>query len=112
MRKERWVEEEVVEGEEQGIGKRHGKKCDVSGHERRMKKSGDHLLLHHYHHLPTPSLGCRGTGVAYSGGGNAAACSGGDDARMTTTQTRRRSESSESHGHPFHLNPALDLSPG
>lgn len=92
-------------GEGQGIGQ----KCDASGHERRMRKSGDLLLLH----FPTLSLGCRGTGVACSGGGTAAGCSGGDDAKMMMMmkmQMRRRSESLDSHGQPCSPDPGLDLS--
>lgn len=112
MRKGRWAEEEVGEGGEQGTGKRNGKKCGASGHERRMKMSGgDGLLLHHCL-LPNRSLGCRGTGVACYGGGTAVACSGGDGARTKTMLTRRRSESLESHGRPCRLNPSLDLSLG
>jgi len=95
-----------VEGGEQGTGKSHGKKCDASGHERRMKMSGGGGLLLHCL-LPT-----RGTGVACYGGGTAAACSGGDGARTKTMLTRRRSESLESHGRPCRLNPFLDLSRG
>lgn len=104
-RKERWVEEAAVEGGGRGIGQ----KCDASGHERRMRKSGDLLL-----HFPTLSLGCRGTGVGCSDGGTAAGCSGGDDARkmmMMMMPMRRRSESLDRHGRPCSPAPGLDLSP-